>query len=117
MGPRGIIIVKLSFTLCFGNIFNQTNCLTIDTVHDYSIASAQKLKLQLWARHYNCQLSLSPYSLLLLRCEVLRLTEAYRSKIRLFQFVSKETPSFWFPLELDNIAETSQEESSTFIKN
>merc|ERR1711954_18566 len=39
-----------------------------------SIASAQKLKLQLWARHYNCQLSL--YSTLLLAsCEVLRLPD------------------------------------------
>ena len=31
--------------------------------------------------------------------------------------MSKETLSSWFPVEVDNIADTSHEESSTFIKN
>ena len=35
----------------------------------------------------------------------------------MFHFVSLETPSFWSPPELDSIADTNQEESSTFIKN
>ena len=35
----------------------------------------------------------------------------------MFHFVSMETPSFWSPLELNHIADTNQEESSTFIKN
>ena len=35
----------------------------------------------------------------------------------MFHFVSLETPSFWSPPELERFADTSQEESSTFIKN
>ena len=31
--------------------------------------------------------------------------------------MSKETTSSWSPLQLDSIADTSQEESPTFIKN
>ena len=49
------------------------------------IASAQKLKLQLWARHYNCQLSLSTLlstttTTTLASCEVLRLPDEDTSK-------------------------------------
>ena len=35
----------------------------------------------------------------------------------MFHFVSLETQSLWSPLELDNIVDTSQEESPTCIKN
>ena len=70
-------------------------------------------------RHYNCQLPLLLlYSLLLLaRCEVLRLTEADRSKRPVIHLMSIGSPSPGPPGELETNADTRNEEPPTFIKN
>ena len=73
------------------------------------IASAQKLKLQFWARYYSCQPYYSLLLLLLLldtQYEVLRLTEAYRSKRPVVHSMSIGIPSLGLQQELDSDPDT-----------
>ena len=78
------------------------------------IASAQKLKLQLGI---GIIIVSSLSTRLLARYEVLRLTEADRSKRPIVHSVSIKSPISGPPCKLDSNAYTREEESSTFIKN
>jgi len=86
------------------------------------IAWAQKLKLQLWARHYNCQLSL--YSLLLLLLLLYSPVVKFwgcqmqiQAKGPLVHSMSVKSPNPGLPQELEANPDTRWEESLTFIKN